>query len=75
MTVLGEIPDRLVALGELRRVLKPGGRLSVTEVLPDPDYLLRTEVINMAQRAGFELEEQRGSFFCYTLNFRSAGEV
>ena len=39
VTVLGEIPDRSQALREIRRVLRPGGRLSVSEQLPDPDFI------------------------------------
>lgn len=38
VTVLGEVPDKLSALREIFFALKPGGFLSVTEVLPDPDY-------------------------------------
>ena len=37
--VLGEIPDRPAALREIRRVLRQRGRLSVSEQLPDPDYV------------------------------------
>jgi len=36
VTVLPEILDRQRALAELRRVLKPGGLLSITEEFPDP---------------------------------------
>jgi ubiquinone/menaquinone biosynthesis C-methylase UbiE len=38
--VLGEIPDRPAALAEIRRVMKPGGMLSILETLTDPDYQL-----------------------------------
>lgn len=37
-TVLGEIPDREAALGQCYAALKPGGRLSITEIFPDPHY-------------------------------------
>jgi ubiquinone/menaquinone biosynthesis C-methylase UbiE len=40
ITVLQEIPDRLKALNEVKRVLKPGGTLAITELLIDPDYPL-----------------------------------
>jgi ubiquinone/menaquinone biosynthesis C-methylase UbiE len=36
VTVLGEIPDQEKALAELRRVLKPSGRLVVGELFGDP---------------------------------------
>lgn len=70
-TVLGEIPDKGRALRELRRVLKKDGRLSVTEAFADADYMLMTEVVGWANTVGFELVEEHGSAFLYTLNFRS----
>lgn len=70
VTVLPEIPDRRRALAELRRVLKPGGVLSVTEEFLDPDYPLARTVISWAGAAGFELAERHGNWFVYTLNFQ-----
>jgi SAM-dependent methyltransferase len=53
VTVLGEIPDKEAALRELHRALKPGGVLSVTEVLPDPHYQTQGMVRRAAEPAGF----------------------
>lgn len=67
--VLGEIPDVEQVLIELRRVLKPEGVLSVTEMLIDPNYPLARTRIRQIEAAGFKMKQRSGSFFCYTLNF------
>jgi len=36
---LGEIPDKVTALRDLRWVLKQRGRVFIGEVLLDPDYV------------------------------------
>jgi ubiquinone/menaquinone biosynthesis C-methylase UbiE len=70
VTVLPEIPDQARALVELRRVIKPGGLLSVTEEFADPDYPFVFETIRRVEAAGFSLERRFGNFWVYTLNFR-----
>jgi ubiquinone/menaquinone biosynthesis C-methylase UbiE len=61
--VLGEIPDRTVALAEMRRVLRPGGRLSLSEQLPDPDFVTRRALRRELTKAGFTEEKTRGWLF------------
>jgi ubiquinone/menaquinone biosynthesis C-methylase UbiE len=70
VTVLAEIPDRQRALAELRRVLSPGGVLSISEEFLDPDYPLARTTIAWAKEAGFEHVERHGNWFVYTLNFQ-----
>jgi SAM-dependent methyltransferase len=69
VTVLGEIPDRGAALNEIYRALRPGGILSVTEILPDPHYQRRSTVKRLCGAAGFSLDRAYGNWFAFTLNF------
>ena len=71
-TVLGEIPDREAALRQCYIALKPGGRLSITEIFPDPHYQSRPTVQRLAQGAGFRLREVQGSWYFFTANFVKA---
>jgi len=70
VTVLMEIPDKGKALREIRRVLRPGGILSITEFLPDPDYPLPSTVIKLCRGEGFVLEDKQGNLWNYTTRFK-----
>lgn len=67
--VLGEIPDAAAALRELRRVLKPDGRLLIGEVLIDPDFVSLLALKEKAKDAGFVFEQKTGPSFCYLALF------
>ena len=69
ITVLPEIPDPGRALAEARRVLKAGGKLAVSEFLPDPDYPLQSTTVKMGQAAGFTVDAVLGNFWTYTVRF------
>jgi ubiquinone/menaquinone biosynthesis C-methylase UbiE len=70
VTVLPEIPDQARALAELRRVLKPGGILSITEEFYDPDYPFPAETIRRLRAAGFAIDRRFGNWWIYTINAR-----
>ena len=71
VTVLGEIPDRAAALAEIKRVLTPGGRLSVGEQFPDPDFVTSPTLRRELARAGFVEERTRG-WLVYTATWRAS---
>jgi ubiquinone/menaquinone biosynthesis C-methylase UbiE len=75
VTVLGEIPDRVNALREIRQSLKPGGLLSITEVFPDPHYQTRRTVRNLAEQAGLEVREAFGNWRAFTMNIACPAEA
>jgi ubiquinone/menaquinone biosynthesis C-methylase UbiE len=68
VTVLGEIPDKPLALQEIYRSLKPGGILSITEVIPDPHYQTIARVRELAINSGFREAAIYKGWISYTLN-------
>ncbi len=67
-TVLGEITHREVALREIFDALKPGGILSVTEIIFDPHFQNRDTVARLARAAGFREKMFFGNRMAFTLN-------
>jgi ubiquinone/menaquinone biosynthesis C-methylase UbiE len=63
--VLGEIPDPAAALREIRRVLKPDGRLVVGELFGDPHFTTLASLKRQAGEAGLTLETHSGNWFAY----------
>jgi ubiquinone/menaquinone biosynthesis C-methylase UbiE len=61
--VLGEFPDRRRALHEIVRVLRPAGRLSVSEQLPDPDFVTKSTLRSELAPLGFTELSTRGYAF------------
>ena len=74
VTVLGEIVDQAAALREIYEALKPGGILSVTEVLPDPHYQSRARVRRLAESVGLRFDQLAGPWYSFTMNFRKPQE-
>ena len=68
VTVLGEIPDRERALNEIFGLLKPGGILSITEIVFDPHYQSRKTVTHLAHLAGFREKAFFGNRLSFTIN-------
>jgi SAM-dependent methyltransferase len=72
VTVLGEIRDPQQTLVELRRVLKPDGRLIVGEIALDPDFVPARQLRSMAEAAGLRLVRRFGPPFAYHAQFVAA---
>jgi len=72
VTVLGEIPEQEAALKEILAALKPGGLLSVTEVIFDPHFQSRASVQRLANSVGFREVGFFGKRLAYTMHFEKA---
>jgi ubiquinone/menaquinone biosynthesis C-methylase UbiE len=70
VTVLGEVPDREAALKEIYDALKPGGLLSVTEIIFDPHFQSYDTVLRLTGAVGFREEKFIGNRIAFTLNLK-----
>lgn len=68
ITVLGEITDPKAALNEIFNALKPGGILSVTEVIFDPHFQSCSTVTALASDVGFIVKERWGHKLAFVLH-------
>ena len=75
VTVLGEIPDREAALKDIFDALRPGGFLSVTEIVMDPHYQRRATITRLADGVGFREKNFSGNALAFTLNLEKPSEA
>jgi len=56
-------------MAEIFESLKPGGILSVTEVIADPHFQTRDSVVRTAYSAGYIEKDFFGNRISFTINF------
>jgi ubiquinone/menaquinone biosynthesis C-methylase UbiE len=74
VTVLPEIPDKISALQEIKRVLRIGGLFADAELVIDPDWPLRRTVKKWAEQVQLEFSHELGHALRYVLVFRKVND-
>src|SRR5215211_2641708 len=72
VTVLGEIPDQGAALRELRRVVKPEGRIVVGELFGDPHMVTHRALTKRAAACGLQVDHALGGRLWHFTRLRRA---
>jgi ubiquinone/menaquinone biosynthesis C-methylase UbiE len=72
VTVLGEIPDQAAALRELRRVVKPRGRIVVGELFGDPHMVTHRSLRDRAAEAGLAVDRRLGGRLWHFTRLRAS---
>jgi ubiquinone/menaquinone biosynthesis C-methylase UbiE len=72
ITVLGEIPDQEAALRELRRVVRPDGRIVVGELFGDPHMVTHSALRNRAAASGLRVDSKLGGSLWHFTRLRPA---
>lgn len=70
VSVLGQVPNPPSALVELRRVVRPGGRVVVGEFGYDPHGVYFRDLCRRAADAGLDFDRRVGSVFGYVARFQ-----
>jgi len=70
VNMFGEIPKkaRLQSLKTIHQALKSGGILSISELICDPHFQTQSQVLRLAEEAGFQLHAKFGWWPSYTIH-------
>lgn len=70
-TTLGEVSNRDVCVDEIRRVLRPGGIVTVAETRRDSDFISFPKLYELFDRHAFAFLDRRGRSWQYVARFRA----
>jgi ubiquinone/menaquinone biosynthesis C-methylase UbiE len=74
MSMLGEVPDPARAFGDVARVLRPAGTMSLSETINDPDYVRLAWLRRACAAAGLTERDHRRQLLGYIARFTRGAE-